>query len=1528
MAATDKFFRNQKALDMAFAVSSILMLVSVIMMLGQDYFREFKDEQRVFRDVEAKVAQRLALDQIPEAEEVDAAQKAVEDARKTREAKNSEVAELRNKVNALRPVKEKLDSNVLAIKADQESKISFLYIEIEEYGSTHPSGDAGDSKKAKELRDELKIIDGKLAEAISKRDDKAQEISEAQQRIDQIEEPLSTAVGKLKKMNDRFDTLVKLADKKKWSWGDSFRSLWLIEGFASPTKIYQITNNDYPINYNFKEVTRFDRCQTCHMGIDRPAHTVERLASLRDVTPEQVEKRDLALDQLKERRKALSGMPDAKQVPTGLKLGTISKSRLTDARIKEFAVHPRLDLFVGADSKHPMEKFGCTTCHAGQGSGTAFLWASHTPNTPAEGDKWKKEFGWFHLHAGDWEYPMLPKRFAESACVKCHHQMTDLIGSDDKNEAPKLLRGYNLVKENGCFGCHEIAGRRAGKDVGPDLRLESSPPYEALTPVEQARVDADPDTKPGSMRKVGPSLYRLAEKSNPEWTAKWIRAPREFRPDTKMPHFYGVSNNDKEALETAKKRFPEMVDQTQFPDAEIQAITYYLFQLSNGYLSDVEKAHKDDTAKAAAEDLSLRANLLAKGKLDAADKKSLAEAETRIALRKATVLSDIAGKHDADPKNGRKLFVERGCLACHSHEATEKEEAGSPAIVGEAIFGPNLSQVAGKLGRKNGDKASAMLWLTQWIVDPKVHSPRSRMPVTHLTPADAADVAAWLLAQPAMDQGSGWKDLTVAEPDITKLEDLAKVYLVRQLTKTNLKAFFDNKKLDDELVADLPVDEKTFIKDYSVKGKHALEMYVGKKGVGRQGCYGCHDIPGYETAKPIGVGLNDWGKKDASRLAYEDIDNFLEDHFYAVETLVNPDTKKPYGPREKTEGEGPDAKKVVKLPYEKFYKDAVEERFREGYLNQKLLDPRSYDYNRIRAWDDRARMPQFRFSRIRKNAGESAADFHARQMKEEAEAREAVMTFILGLVGEAAPDKMRNIPKGDRLAEVKGRQVLETFNCGGCHLIRPGEFKLKYDRVVPVLTSAAKVDRKADQTFPNHHLWTGTPQPNADYVKVHGLLPQPLFVSDDEDEEPKVRLRTMEAVRFQDLDKATHDIPAETLLSLEPKDFVLPSSIASASRAEIDKYLTSRSYGGTFGNLLVGYLETKDPKKFTKDAGLGDSSPARPFVPPSLVGLGEKGNPDWVYNYVRDPYQVRKMTLMRMPKFSLSPEDARSLADYFGGVERIRNPNIGLTFPFEQGGVTEAYLKQKSAEYVARLKAANAGKESMFERRVAELTPVWKAVLDDYEKRKKVAASNFDKLAPKLKEATTKEKDAKDALDAAKKAKKDEAELQKKYDAAKSEFDDVTRLSESWERETKALTAKIDESSVEKQKATWMEKDAYLTDGFKLVANKTLCINCHSIGAYETKNEIQGPRLDEVYKRLRPGWVERWIANPTRHVPYASSMPPYFPADLPPSQFAEFFVGTPREKVQAVRDVLMTYPETHQLSANRYWTLPLVGDVK
>src|SRR4029077_9041850 len=162
-------------------------------------------------------------------------------------------------------------------------------------------------------------------------------------------------------------------------------------------------------------------------------------------------------------------------------------------------------------------KFGCTTCHNGQGSSTSFHWASHTPNDSEAEHKWMKELGWSHIHSGDWEFPMNPRRFAESTCLKCHYQVTDLISSQNKNEAPKLLRGYNLIRENGCFGCHEIAGRKGGRDVCPDMRLESTPPLVDLPPLERARIDSDLENRPGNLRKVGPSLYRMSEKLNEEF---------------------------------------------------------------------------------------------------------------------------------------------------------------------------------------------------------------------------------------------------------------------------------------------------------------------------------------------------------------------------------------------------------------------------------------------------------------------------------------------------------------------------------------------------------------------------------------------------------------------------------------------------------------------------------------------------------------------------------------------------------------------------------------------------------------------------------------------------------------------------------------------------------------------------------------------------------------------------------------------------------------------------------------------------
>src|SRR5262249_5200282 len=129
-----------------------------------------------------------------------------------------------------------------------------------------------------------------------------------------------------------------------------------------------------------------------------------------------------------------------------------------------------------------------------------------------------------------------------------------------------------------------------------------------------------------------------------------------------------------------------------------------------------------------------------------------------------------------------------------------------------------------------------------------------------------------------------------------------------------------------------------------------LQWYIGRKAITRLGCFGCHDIPGFEPAKPIGTALNDWGRKDPERMAFEDADVFVRDHFHIAELRDDPkDPSKPA--RSWTTKDG-------RPPYEKLFYEALEHHQREGFLHLKLQEPRSFDYHRQRTWDDRLRMPQ------------------------------------------------------------------------------------------------------------------------------------------------------------------------------------------------------------------------------------------------------------------------------------------------------------------------------------------------------------------------------------------------------------------------------------------------------------------------------------------------------------------------------------------------------------------------------------------
>jgi cytochrome c551/c552 len=263
-----------------------------------------------------------------------------------------------------------------------------------------------------------------------------------------------------------------------------------------------------------------DRCQSCHLGTDPLIVPVTMT----------VTKADLGLDK-------------SKDAP--------------------YASHPDPDMM----KYHPLEKFGCSPCHGGNGRAL---------------DTVEKAHGRYE----HWLWPLnYPENF-EAGCQQCH--ASDMV----TEHAPVLNRAKKLYREKGCIGCHRFQGFDNQDEQLVSARqaitqLENQKQDDRLQIVElNKKGDAATDNDAANayygqatnltvtissmdaqieqldqrshnllqeIKKVGPDLKEVRMKIHKEWIPYWLKHTHEFRPTTKMPQF-------------------------RLQDDEIQAIAAYVWQ--------------------------------------------------------------------------------------------------------------------------------------------------------------------------------------------------------------------------------------------------------------------------------------------------------------------------------------------------------------------------------------------------------------------------------------------------------------------------------------------------------------------------------------------------------------------------------------------------------------------------------------------------------------------------------------------------------------------------------------------------------------------------------------------------------------------------------------------------------------------------------------------------------------------------------------------------------------------------------------
>ena len=604
---------------------------------------------------------------------------------------------------------------------------------------------------------------------------------------------------------------------------------------------------------------------------------------------------------------------------------------------------------------------------------------------------------------------------------------------------------------------------------------------------------------------------------------------------------------------------------------------------------------------------------------------------------------------------GRTAFQQSGCLICHPHSDFPDF---APYLDPDAVeLGPDLSNVAAKFAPdRNPD---GLRWLYSWIKQPARYDVRTTMPDAQLSPVEhrdddgqvvavsdpVADIVAFLMSR-ATDNWQPGGD-AVLELDSQRLR------MLELLTLTHLRDSFPEVTARKYSLAGIPAEQSQLLKgperelivEASEQGAVSeADMikkrvyYVARKSLAGNGCYACHDIPGMEDAKPIGPALTGWGRKNTGELAFGHVVQYLQ-QLDVVRDKVS-------WPAETTGAalEAGASAPPLAAPLPPYFGDELKSQSRIGFIFQKLSEPRSYDFQETqnKKYTARLQMPQFPLDPAQ---------------------REAVITFVLGLVSDPPTEKFAYVPDERTRALLDGKEVLSKYNCRGCHLVEPETWRLAFpadtfgQQLQP--TTFPFVPRPVDETS----LTTSLQKDRRD-LRSATLRGMPGLGSDG-------RAALMDEDEFALEDEGDEEFPLEGLMyafdlwqpaALDGWPYQVGGSPLVIASRQLEQ--RRRSYGGSLAKYLLPHVVERE-KALNPNA---KGAEAWAWLPPPLIGEGRKVQPAWLNDYLLDPHLIRPAVLMRMPKYNLSPLEARRLADYFAAQDNSRYP-----YQFAPNGATRTW---------------------------------------------------------------------------------------------------------------------------------------------------------------------------------------------------------------------------------------------------------------